>query len=335
MTETDYSSKPGIVTHSTTPGQSDATIPVQQPSMSPYPQATPPQYPPYHHYHRELDTQRGLKWQSWALMIFIIMSVVSLIMAFVVFFIMNSFTSPSADISSIIGTLVLLLAVLLITFILGILVIVFWLLGYYHVYKGKEEFGQEHTRKVKLSLKLLVAFMVLYLVNIFVGIIFMPFLGLGVTPSMQEVLDRLFLSTMISGIIALVAGIILAFHIVYPVIELLDERFKKRLWIGFALNLAAMVVTFIITIWLISSIYSLVSTLDITNVYTVVSGYTTAASVTAIITIVAYILFLSCYRRASARISEGELKPFQTLPPRYGYQPTYPGYAPGYPPPPR
>jgi hypothetical protein len=298
-------------------------------------QPPPPQYPPQQFFHQEPETMRGLKWQSWALAIFMIMTIVSMVLALVLFFMVNSLVTGSTNPSDVIGSLILLLAVSLMLLVLGILVMVFWFLGYYHVYKGKEEFGQPHSNKVGLSLKLLIAYLIIYLVGFIAGIVTMPLFVFGTTMTPQQMFDRIFLNTLVTGTIGLVGGIVLSFHIIYPVMELLDHGYRKRLWIGFALNLAAMIVTFIIMIWLISSLSSVISTLNLVNISTAVNGFTSAASVAAIITFVAYILWFSCYRKAFSRIESGELKPVPRPVQQYGYPGAYPGYAPGYPPPPR
>lgn len=280
--------------------------------------------PPGYGQYGELDTQRGLKYANWSFIVYFIVLIMMIIVQVMTYTMALSITGYTGSYSSM-GYLIGILLLYVIIFAFAIVLIVFWILGLYHVNKGKNEFGEIHQKKVNLSLKLFILYLILTFVSILLTIVLVFSLILSITSytTPQTITDTVMVWLIAIGIIGFVGALSLAFHLLMLVFELSDESHKRMLWMAFFLNLIGLTIGFTM---------SIAGTILATGLDPIIL---LLPMIPMIITLFVFILFYLCYRHAHHRISSGELRPVPRPPPQYGYPGAYPGYAQGYPPPPR
>lgn len=276
----------------------------QPPSSSPLP---PSQQPPGYYPHAELNTKMGLMFHNWALIVFLTLIIINLIFIAIFFAVVSLFIS--SDFSVMFWLAEMTGVMLILYIILSILIIVFWCIGLYFTYRGKVEFGEAHTRKVKLAMNLFFTSLIIYLIYFIVLMSTMFAMIFGPAMFLQGDFRFFALTILLFETIGGIGAILLAFHIVYLVIELVDERHKKMLWTGYVLNFLGIIVYLAL----------ITSQVMMSFIYLIVM-----AILTMVLLLFAFILFLFCYRSAYFRIREGELKPVVVPLIQYYYPREYP-----------
>lgn len=281
---------------------------------------------PQPYYQRELETLKGLKHINWGIILYIVATLLLLLVAVVavvtVFSIIES-SDPTPDL----GALVALTALACGGGLIGIVAIILWLLGIYEMNKGKDEFGSEHSANVSRAVILIVLFVVLAVISMVVtAILAISWISPTVTPS--EMIDSLRLTVLVSGIFGIITTALLGLAIVYLIISLCDEKYKKILWAAFAIY---MILTAVGTAISIAVIYGDLSSITNVNDLTNISS---AGDLAQGMSFIAFILFLLAYRHAYKRVRTGELQPAPMPQPQMGYMPPPPGpyYQAGPPP---
>lgn len=274
---------------------------------------------PQPYYQRELETLKGLKHINWGIILYIVATLLLLLVALVavitVFSIIES-SDPTPDLGPLIGLAALACGGLL----LYLTTIVLWLLGIYEMNKGKDEFSSEHSANVSRAVILIVLFVVFAVISIVITtILALSWADPFATPPAAEMIDSLRLTVLVSGIIGIITTAMLGLAIVYLVISLCDEKYKKILWAAFAVN---MIVTAVGTAISIAVVYGDLSAITDVNDLASVSS---AGDLAQGMSFIAFILFLLAYRHAYNRVRTGEIQPVPMPQPQMGYMPPPPG----------
>jgi hypothetical protein len=198
--------------------------------------------------------------------------------------------------------------------------IILWLLGIYEMNKGKDEFGAEHSANVSRAVILIVLFIVFVVLSFVVTTVLTfawadPF----ATPTTGDILDSLRLSVLVSGIFNIITTAMLGLAIVYLIISLCEEKYKKILWAAFAVSMILTVVGAAVSIALVYS--DLSSITDVNELINVSSAGDLAQG----LSFIAFILFLLAYRHAYDRVRSGKIQPAPMPQSQMGYLPPPPG----------
>jgi len=224
------------------------------------------------------------------------------------------------------------IVVALVLIVLFLIVIIFWLLGLYSVYKGKHEFGEAHRQKVSRGLTYVVIYIVLIVVaGVVAAALSVSFLfSSGIDSASADEYSRfMYTSTTINGIISIIAAVILGQAIISFVSELSSKENKGRLNTAFYLFLIGPIVGMIVTLVVISTTsFSDMSSSDFRDYQ---QGVSNLSSIGAIPQILAYYMFYTCYKDAHERVKNKVIEPVAPAYPPPGAYPPPPGY---YPPPP-
>ena len=281
---------------------------------------------PQPYYQRELETLKGLKHINWGIILYIVATLLLLLVALVTVITVISIigtSDPTPDLGPLLGLAALACGGLLIY----VIAIVLWLLGIYGMNKGKDEFGSEHSANVSRAVILIVLFVVLAVISMVVtAVLAISLISPTVTPA--EIIDSLRLTVLVGGIFGIITTALLGLAIVYLIISLCDEKYKRILWAAFAVD---MIVTVVGTAISIGVIYSDLSAITDINELTNISS---AGDLAQGMSFIAFILFLLAYRHAYNRVRTGELQPAPMPQPQMGYMPPPPGpyYQAGPPP---
>ena len=268
-------------------------------------------------YQRELETLKGLKHINWGIILYIVATLLLLFVALVAVITVISVietSDPTPDLGPLIG----LAALACFGLLLYLVAIILWLLGIYEMNKGKDEFSSEHSANVSRAVTLIVLFVVFAVISMVVtAILAISWISPTVTPS--EVIDSLRLTVLISGIIGIITTAMLGLAIVYLIISLCDEKYKKILWAAFAVNMIVTVVGTAISIAVVYGDLSAITDInDITNM-------SSAGDLAQGMSFIAFILFLLAYRHAYNRVLTGGIQPVPMQQPQMGYMPPPPG----------
>ncbi len=256
---------------------------------------------PQPYYPRELETLKGLKHINWGIVLYIVATLLLLLTALVAVATAISLAGTS-DPTPYLGALVGLAALACGGLFLYLITIVLWLLGIYEMNKGKDEFGSEHSANVSRAVILIVLFVVFAVISIVVTMVLaISWISPTVTPS--EVIDSLRLSVLISGVIGIITTAMLGLAIVYLVISLCEEKYKKILWAAFAVNMILTVVGTAIAIVVVYGDLSYIT--DISEI----TSMSSAGDLARGMSFIAFILFLLAYRHAYNRVRTGAIQP--------------------------
>lgn len=102
----------------------------------------------------EPKTPSGVKWTVVALAIYLPFLIVSILFAIYAYTLLSNL--QPGDITQLLNSLALLLLSTVITAILGILVLVFYFIGFGYMYGGRNEMGPAHARNLRIALPLLI-----------------------------------------------------------------------------------------------------------------------------------------------------------------------------------
>jgi hypothetical protein len=214
--------------------------------------------------------------------------------------------------------LALLLPVLLLVVagaIIEIVVLIFYLIGFGNLYKGRNEFGPSHARNLRLSLILLILAFVLALastVTTFVMIAFAirvnPFPGGGFTFD-----AGMYYATQAVGIgFGILIAALVAAHFVLAIRVLAKPAHERLLYIAAALGTATPGVTGALVLLALPRYIAFLT--DVTQGVPPIGPEAGLPNIVAAsMNVVTILLFFIAFRGAEARLRSGELKP--TLPP--------------------
>lgn len=273
--------------------------------QTPYPTTGPPQ--PWGYYRRDLKTESGLKHLNWGITAYILAAVLSFLVSVIAVYMVLS-TDP-ATLGEALGALAGLVALTCGALILLIFTLIIWLVGLYEMHAGKDEFGPEHSKSVSRAVLLIVLYIVILVLAFIVGFI----IGFSSATQQGITVEAARTVLLISTVLGVVSAIVLGLAIVYLILELCDEKYKKILWVG----LVVVVITTALgaTLTLMTQYEDPLSAAA-GDYSSVISGWD----------FIAFILFLLCYRHVYSRVKEGRIQP-SGMAPTGAYAP-YSPYAP-------
>jgi hypothetical protein len=281
--------------------------------------------PPQPYYQAELETLKGLKHINWGIILYIVATLLILMAALVIVVAVISLPSAS-DPDEILGPIVAMAALACGGLFIYFVTIILWLLGIYEMNKGKDEFGPKHSASVSRAVMLIVLFIILIVVS-FLATTVLTFTGLTATTiDPDQFLESMRLALLIGGVIGIISTAALGLAIVYLILELCDEKYKKILWAAFIVDMILTIVGTAITIVVVYQDFGTVT--DISELSTISNIGDLARGMSFI----AFIMFLLAYRHAYKRVQSGEIQPvpgarspmFPIPPPvQYQQQPPY------------
>jgi hypothetical protein len=203
-----------------------------------------------------------------------------------------------------------------------------YLIGLVRMHRGRMEFGDAHSKKVSRAILLIVLMIILTIVSsvVIAALAYASVASFTDTSQTINVADTWLVAQGAGSAIGVVSAICQNLVMVYLVYELSDEKHRTYLWAGFGVNVAASVVSAVVTV----SLYFLLSEqalIDLSNSYAL-------SFLSLPFSVVGFVLYLVCYRDAHRRLTSGELKPVNPPQMPYPYPPMYPP-QPYYAPPPQ
>ena len=130
--------------------------------MYPSPYPYPYQYQPYPVAPPQPSTPKGMSWCVRALMLHLV-ALVLLALAGAVAIAVLANVQPGQNPFQLLALLLPIFALLVSGYIIEIIVLIFYLIGFGYLYKGRNEFGPSHARNARLALYLLILAFVLQL----------------------------------------------------------------------------------------------------------------------------------------------------------------------------
>ncbi len=284
--------------------------------------------PPYHR--KVLDTEKGVKHLNWAIVIYIVASLLAFLGLIVVAVLLQDvLTSTDPDAwAEVIGPLVGVVGLLCGAVVLLLVTLILGLLGLYEMYTGRNEFGEHHSTNVTRAVILVVLYIVLLVIGSTVAFAFVGY-DIGLYDDPESLLDDMRASAVAASAVEIVADALFALALVLLVRELCDEKYRRILWAGFYIAIIATVVGHLISIGYLYAVDASGMTVDEVNQLSLLSSLAMGLS------FIPFIFFFVCYRHAHARISSGEIQPHPgafaaampqpyPVPPPYPQQPPYP-----------
>lgn len=280
---------------------------------------------------RPLRTPNGLRWTLYAFYGYFAVLGLMLLQSLVTAAILGSL-GPGATINAFLSAMAAMVVLTFAVFILSIIVLSLYLVGFGFLYGGRNEFGAAHAANVRIALFTLIAAVVAELVGVFASVIlsmravFGGFVG-GIDIGAIYAIE---LAAIATGI---VVAVLAAATLVLAVRALARPEHHTMLLIAAAIGIATPAVLGGLALWLMPGILSFVSTTDVTM------GL--PSLIAAALGFVTFALFLVAYRGAAQRIQSGELPPVMPpsvsapwIPAPIAPPYPYPYPVPGAPPPP-
>jgi MFS family permease len=279
--------------------------------------AYPPMYGPPPSFFPARNTQEGVKFMSYYILLGIITSLVGFSLVLAMFTNPITYIALSCTVSSVLMVLEGIMLVLV-------------LISLWKFWEGKQEFGPAHEQNVKRALTMIIVIVVLYVASIILSA------GLGVFMVMSGNSNGLRSMVLASSAIGIVIAILWGLTEISLVKFFMTPEEKTRANLALALVVIGGVVSFAIAFYLISVAYS--------SLYSMTSGSTPLTTyIGGIFTMLGNLLFYMLYKNIFARFITGQITappppmmgvpPMPGMAPMYGPQP-YPGVPPGYGPPP-
>lgn len=273
-----------------------------------------------------MHTANGLKWVVIAFILYLLALAVQIVSGLVALSLLSgALTNP--------GTFVPVLLAGIVSGILLLITIIFSLVGFHSLHKGRNEYGPGHARDVRRAFYLLIAAIILAVIG---GVVQFVVALAGfqfdfITGTVQFNPDAIYLSTVLGIAFGIVVAALVAALLVLSVRNLARPDHHRWLYVAAALGTATPGISGAITLIQLPRILQRISdpfggiSLDATaGLPGIVSGS---------LGIVTFLVLLIVYRAAKARVDTGELK--SIAPP---VQPTawFPGpVAPPWMPPPQ
>lgn len=284
---------------------------------SPYPYPPPVYGPP-----PRARTPQGIRWSIVGLFLALGYFLVS---ALVGVLLMGLFSAaPPTTLDGLLALLGGILAASLLAAILGILLLVFYFIGFGFLYGGRNEFGPTHARNLKVSLILLILAISFGVANpVATGIIgsqairFIPGGQFGGTWEVNP--DMFYLAAGLGAVLGIVVAALVAAHLVLSVRVLAKPRYGPVLYVAAALGTATPGIVGSLTLLQMARFIVFVQTVveSQTGGFGVVPAFDshlgTPMIVGGVLGAIAMALYLWVYWDVANRLRTGELK--SVLPP--------------------
>jgi len=280
---------------------------------SPYPY--PYQYQPFPVAPPQPSTPKGMSWCVRALMLHLV-ALVLLALAGAVAIAVLANVQPGQNPFQLLALLLPIFALMVSGYIIEIVVLIFYLIGFGYLYKGRNEFGPSHARNARLALYLLILAFVLQLAATVTGFVlssfafrFEPF---GPQPTFTFDANMYYAAQAVGIGFGIVIAALVAAHLVLAIRVLAKPQHERLLYVAAAVGTATP------GIW--GALLLLVLPRYIASFADAGTGPPPIGPdiglpilVASGLNIVTFVLFLLAFRGAETRLRSGELK--LTLPP--------------------
>ena len=303
--------------------------------MYPYPQPYPA--PAYVQPLPRPRTQPGLRWSLVGIALILGYFTTTALVGVALGGVFTSFQPGSIDSYLAAVGAVLLAAILLV--VVGIVVLVFYFIGFGYLYAGRNEFGPTHARNVQISLVLIILAIVMGVVNV-AAVAIINGSALRFTGQGWEIEAGMYYTGAIVGtVLGIVVAALVAAHFVLNVRALAPPKQEIILYAAAALGTATPGIVGSLTLLQLPQYIAFIGSVVAQPFGTflppppVDPGVGLPMIVGGALGIVTFLLYFWAYRAASARIRTGELKPILLPPAAVPMMPWVP-MAPMYPVPP-
>lgn len=281
----------------------------------------PPQYPyPYQYTPVPVappppTTRKGVSWCVRALMIYFVALLLTAISGVVAIAILGSLPQ-NPDLFTLLGALLPVLALSAAAGIISFICLIFYLVGFGYLYKGRNEFGPTHARNVKIALYLLILAFALDLTAVITATV-MSLYAFRFDPiTRTTVFDPgiLYAVQAVSIGFGIVVAACVAAHLVLSIRGLAKPQHERLLYVAAAVGTATPGVAGALALLFLPGYIA-----SIANAGTGGFGFRLGPEVgiptlvSAGLTFVTILLFLLAFRGAEGMLRTGELKPM--LPP--------------------
>jgi len=277
---------------------------------SPYPY--PYQYQPVPVAPPQPSTPKGVGWCVRAFMLHLV-ALVMLALAGVAGIAVIGGLQPGQNPFQMLALFLPVLLLLVAWAVIEIVVLVFYLVGFGYVYKGRNEFGPAHARNLRIALYLLILAFVLGLASIVTTTVMSSFAirmdPFGGTFTFEP---GLYYATQAVGIgFGIVIAAFVAAHLVLAIRVLAKPQHERLLYAAAAIGTATPGVAGALLLLVLPRYLALLTDAGAGLPIGPETGLPGIAA--AGVSVVTFLLFLLAFRGAEARLRSGELKP--TLPP--------------------
>lgn len=306
----------------------------------------PPQYPYPYPYQPvpvpppEPSTPKGVGWVVRAFMIYLVAIVLSALAGVAAVILLGNFPQTQ-DPFALLAAALPVIALGAAASIISLVCLIFYLVGFGYLYKGRNEFGPSHARNLRIALYLLILAFALALTSI-VTTVAMSFFAVRfnlftqtttVDPGMYYAIQA------VSIAFGIVIAASVAAHFVLSGRELAQPRHERLMYVGAAVGTATPgVVGALVLLYLPRWIATIT---DTGNVPSFGAEVGVPGMVAAAMNFVTILIFFLVFRGAEARLRSGELKPTLPAPQVQSWMPApvmpyapYAPYGPYAPPPP-
>jgi len=287
----------------------------------------------------EPRTTRGLRWCMVAFGVYIILMIIQVVFAAWISVALSGIggQTPSNQISSL---LMMALLLVVIIGIVGVLVIVFYFVGFGDLYAGRDELGARHSKNVWLSFLFIIGAMVAYVVGA-ISQLFVSFSLFGTdlnsAESMKDFMTKQIAASSISG------GIVAAFVAAAVSLSILALIAPGRRPLVFTAAIIGTATPGIVGVLGLLQISALVDRLFHGNTGGILdSSIGLPTMVGGSLGIITFLIFIFAYNQVYGAIKKGELRPIVKQPqpvwvptpyfvptmPYQPYQPVQPPYSP-------
>ena len=275
-----------------------------------------PAYPVY----RPPRTPEGLKWTQVSFVIYFAVLAVQLVVAILVaslFAGIGTGTDPTTFLNSILA----LVALGIVTFILMIVVLIFYFIGFGYMYGGRSEFGPDHSRNLGIALYTVIAAVIVAPIGAVVSFV----VGLSTLFSFPfdpaAIANAVMLTLILGMAFNLVVAVLVAATLVLAVRAIAAPSHNMLLLAGAGIGCITPAVVGGLTIWQTSRILDLLSGAGFVSFD---FGMGIPAALGSALGLITMALFLIAYRGAANRLRTGELKPTPQPMPVVPMVPVYP-----------
>ena len=282
----------------------------------------PPPYAPPPAYVRPQPprTPQGVRWSFIAFLLYLAFLAMAVVFGILLFQLIGSF-SGTPDPARLVASAISFLAVAVVLGLLGLLVLVFYLLGFGYLYGGRNEFGPTHARNVRLALYLLIAALIVEIAGAVVGFA----LGTAAVRTLPGGVRQVdpgayYLVVAAGGIVGVVVAALVAGMLVLSVRALAQPKHQRLLYAAAGLGTATPGMTSALTLLQLPQFLSLLqASLDAQNPGTpfaipaVDPSVGIPVVVGAALGLVTFALYAYVFRDVGGRLRSGELK--SILPP--------------------
>ncbi len=287
----------------------------------------PPPPPGYNQYAQpppmpKRDTIQGVKFFYWSLMLGLIMVLLAIVTAIAAFATLSAVSAGNAvgGIAAA-GTIIALACGIV---LIGLLILIFFILGVVRLNRGKNEYPEPHPSSVKKGMLFFVLWIVMFFVGIAVPFIMAPSVLSVTTANMNDIFASIRNIALVGAVIGLLSSLFLALMFKFMIEGVAQESEKAKTKIAVILFVVSGLLSVVLTFMLFPADASSLTTQDVVNLST---NATSIDGIGGIVSIIGYIFLVIAYKRTLSNLERGivgQSAPMPVAPPQVGYAPPPP-----------